>query len=140
MASQSDLEREMRLRMNRVVPSQGFSGDKNSKKTAAAAKAGASKPGDQERNRQLRETERNRYNNANKGKREAAERASRAAAADRLKPPAAPASTPSAAKKSAVSKILDKVKGNSGRGAGFGRGGGVGILRLGGGGTASKVK
>jgi hypothetical protein len=50
-------------------------------------------------------------------------------------------STPSAAKKSAVSKILDKVKGNSGRGGGgLGRGGGVGILRFGGGGTASKVK
>jgi hypothetical protein len=98
---------------------------------------------EQQRNEQRREAERNRYYNDPKARtaRANAELDAARKSADRLKPPAPPAtSTPSPAKKSAVSKILDKVKGNSGRGSGFGRGGGVGILRLGGGGTASKVK
>jgi hypothetical protein len=131
MGSQKDVEKNMRLRMKGVVASQGFSGDKNSKATASAAKAAASKPVDQERNRQLRETEANKRYNENKGNREAAARAAARKSADRLKPPAAPAtSTAPSAKKSAVTRMIEGFKSGAGKG---GRIGGLGALRTGGG-------
>jgi hypothetical protein len=86
---------------------------------------------DQERNRQLRQAENNRYNNADKGKREAAAREAARKSADRLKPPAAPAtSTAPSAKKSAVTRMIEGFKSGAGKG---GRIGGLGALRAGGG-------
>ncbi len=133
MGSKEDIERNMRLRMKGVVASQGFSGDKNSKATASAAKAAASKPADQERNRQLRQAENNRYYNDPKARtaRANAELDAARKSADRLKPPTAPAtSTAPSAKKSAVTRMIEGFKSGAGKG---GRIGGLGALRTGGG-------
>jgi hypothetical protein len=138
MGSWEDIKKNMRDRDTKgPVVKVPYQGDANSRAKAARERDEAARPGRVEANRIARETDRNKYYNADKGRREAAAREAARKSADRLKPPAAPAtSSPSPAKKSAVSKILDKVKGNSGKG----KGAGIGALRIGGGGGTSRVR
>jgi hypothetical protein len=88
---------------------------------------------EQQRNEQRRQAEKNRYYNDPKARTERAnaERDAARKSADRLKPPAAPAtSTAPSAKKSAITRMIEGFKSGAGKG---GRIGGLGALRTGGG-------
>jgi hypothetical protein len=88
---------------------------------------------EQIRNQSLRQAENNRYYNDPKARtaRANAELDAARKSADRLKPPAAPATSAApSAKKSAVTRMIEGFKGGAGRG---GRIGGFGALRTGGG-------
>jgi len=120
MGSQEDIIKNYRDRYGKPnVGASSYEGDANSKALAKKAREDASRPGEIERNRQMREAEQKRYYNDPKARsnREAAEMAKARKKSDALKPPRAPMPPSVTPKMSAIQRLTKALKGRKGVGA-----------------------